>query len=154
MSARPRYVVREARLEDADEMGRVHVRAWLGAYRGGLMPDDYLDSLSATERAAMWRQGLATDPRPRCARLVAVADAGDVIGFAMVGPAGGEEAAVDGELYAINVDPDHWGTGAAPALLEAALDGCAPVALWCITSWRWRPGPRALVVATRPQVSW
>jgi ribosomal protein S18 acetylase RimI-like enzyme len=39
-------------------------------------------------------------------------------GFAVVGPAQDPEGA--GQLYAINVDPDHCGTGAGRALLAAA----------------------------------
>jgi GNAT superfamily N-acetyltransferase len=41
-----------------------------------------------------------------------------VVGFALVGPA--QDPAGAGQLYAINVDPDHWGTGAGRALLAAA----------------------------------
>jgi len=36
--------VRYATVGDAPALGRVHVRAWLAAYRGQ-MPDDYLDGL-------------------------------------------------------------------------------------------------------------
>jgi len=135
VSAPSQLIVREARVEDADAMGRVHVRAWLGAYRGGLMPDAYLDSLLETDRAAMWRHGLANDPRPRSARLVVTSDDGEVIGFATAGPAGGEPDAAGGELYAINVDPDHWGTGAGRTLLDGAVAalraaGFASAVLW------------------------
>ena len=119
------YRVREPRLEDADALGRVHVRAWLGAYRGGLMPDSYLDSLSEAERASMWRAALTAERRPRAGRLVA--DSGDhgVVGFAVFGPAGGDPDAVVGELYAINVDPDHWGTGAGRLLFDSAVETLA-----------------------------
>ena len=55
--------------------------------------------------------------RPRGAVLVAERD-GEVVGFANVGPA--EDPAGAGELYALNVDPAHWGTGAGRALLQAA----------------------------------
>lgn len=110
-------VVRRPEPKDASALGAVHVRAWQAAYRGGLMPDDYLDALSAPDRAAMWERALGNEPRPRAARLVAEDD-GDVIGFALVGPADHDDAV--GELYAINVDPDHWGAGAGGILLRAA----------------------------------
>ena len=56
-------------------------------------------------------------------------------GFANVGPA--EDPAGAGELYAINVDPDAWGTGAGRALLEAAQAklarmGFAETVLWVL----------------------
>jgi hypothetical protein len=39
------HVIRQPTVDDADALGRTHVRAWQAAYRGGLMPDEYLDSL-------------------------------------------------------------------------------------------------------------
>jgi GNAT superfamily N-acetyltransferase len=107
--------VRLATTGDADAMGRLHVRAWQAAYRGH-MPDEYLDGLRPEQRAAYWRDALGRD-RPRGAILVAEG-AGQVIGFAAVGPSPDPEGA--GELFAINLDPDHWGTGAGRALLQAA----------------------------------
>lgn len=123
-----------AEVGDADDLGRVHVRAWRSAYSGGLMPDDYLSSLSMAERSSMWRIALANPPRPRATRLVATVD-GEVVGFARVGPASGNENDDLGELYAINVDPDHWGGGAGAALIVAAInamrsDGFASAVLW------------------------
>jgi GNAT superfamily N-acetyltransferase len=107
--------VRRATVQDASAIGRLHVRAWQAAYRGQ-MPDDYLDGLRPEDRAATWERGLRRD-RERDPILVAERD-GRVVGFAAVGPAGDPDGA--GELYAINVDPDHWGTGAGRALLAAA----------------------------------
>jgi ribosomal protein S18 acetylase RimI-like enzyme len=107
--------VRPARVADAAAMGRLHVRAWQAAYRGE-MPDDYLDGLRAEDRAAGWERALGVE-RVRAAVLVAE-QASEVVGFANVGPAQDPEGA--GELYAINLDPDHWGTGAGRALLQTA----------------------------------
>jgi ribosomal protein S18 acetylase RimI-like enzyme len=107
--------VRPATVQDAPAIGRVHVRAWQAAYRGQL-PDDYLDGLRPEERAASWERGLRRD-RDRDPLLVAEDD-GEVVGFALVGAA--QDPAGAGQLYAINVDPDHWGTGAGRALLAAA----------------------------------
>jgi len=46
--------IRTPEAGDADDLGRVHVRAWQAAYSGGLMPEDYLNSLSESERASLW----------------------------------------------------------------------------------------------------
>ncbi len=59
----------------------------------------------------------------------------EVVGFALVGPAGESQNDGVGELYAINVDPDHWGTGAGVALIDAAVDalqasGFTSAVLW------------------------
>jgi GNAT superfamily N-acetyltransferase len=107
--------VRPAAVPDAAAMGRVHVRAWQAAYRGQ-MPDDYLDGLRPEDRAAHWEGTLR---REDLQGAILVAErAGEVVGFAAVGPSRDPVGA--GELYAINLDPAHWGTGAGRALLEAA----------------------------------
>ena len=80
------------------------------------MPDEHLDGLPPEEQAAGWERGLSRD-RDQDPVLVAE-EVGRVVGFAVVGPAQDPEGA--GELYAINVDPDHWGTGVGRALLAAA----------------------------------
>ena len=107
--------VRRAIVQGAPALGRLHVRAWQAAYRGQ-MPDDYLDGLRPEERTASWERGLRRD-HDRDPVLVAE-DNGRVVGFTLVGPAEDPEGA--GQLYAINVDPDHWGMGAGSALLAAA----------------------------------
>jgi len=124
--------VRSATVGDAPALGRVHVRAWRAAYRGQ-MPDDYLDGLRPEEREAGWERGLRRD-RARDPVLVAERD-GRVVGFAVVRAAGDPEGA--GELAAINVDPDHWGTGAGRALLavahaELARLGYEEAVLWVL----------------------
>ena len=126
--------IRNPQAGDADGLGRVHVRAWQAAYSGGLMPAEYLSSLSESERASMWRSSLESLPRPRATRLVAVVDE-EVVGFAIAGPAAEDGQPDIGELYAINVDPDHWGTGVGAALIDAAiaalrLNGFTSVVLW------------------------
>jgi ribosomal protein S18 acetylase RimI-like enzyme len=124
--------VRPATVADAPAMGQLVVRAWQAAYRGQ-MPDDYLDGLRAEERAAYWDGVLRREDR-RGVILVAERD-GEVVGFAAAGPSPDPQGA--GELYAINVDPDHWGGGAGRALLGAAqaeLDrmGFAESVLWVL----------------------
>jgi ribosomal protein S18 acetylase RimI-like enzyme len=124
--------VRPATVADTPAMGRLVVRAWQAAYRGH-MPDDYLDGLRAEDRAAYWDGVLRGEAR-RGVVLVAERD-GEVVGFAAAGPSPDPEGA--GELFAINVDPGHWGTGAGRALLEAAQAelermGFAELVLWVV----------------------
>ncbi len=126
--------VRRAEPDDADALGVIHVAAWRAAYPG-LMPQAYLDGLDAGNRADHWRETLAVPPRdPRTARLVAELD-GEVVGFAVAGPAGGDETDDVGEVYTLNVDPGAWGSGSGRALLAACEEhlvaqGFAEAVVW------------------------
>ncbi|MGB8861677.1 MAG: GNAT family N-acetyltransferase [Ilumatobacteraceae bacterium] len=108
-------VIRHATEADADAMGRLHVRAWQGAYRG-VMPDEYLDGLQADERIAMWRGRIARTDLPP---MLVAELMGEVVGFAVFGA---EQPTDDhsgcGELYAMNIDPPHWGKGIGRAMLR------------------------------------
>jgi GNAT superfamily N-acetyltransferase len=98
---------------DVDAVAAVHVRSWQAAY-AGIIPAGVLAAMDPAARAARMR---AREAGPAERTLVAVAD-GAVVGFAMVGPDRDEDG--PGELYALYVDPDHWGTGAGRALIGAA----------------------------------
>ncbi len=113
-------MVREPVVDDAMALGRVHLRAWQAAYGGGLMPADYLEHLSADERGAMWATALAGPARPKRARYVGDVD-GEVAGFIVVGPEDDDLASRRGQVFVINVDPDHWGGGIAGELFDAGV---------------------------------
>ena len=81
------YVVRDARPEDAAEIGPVHVQVWREAY-AGLMPADYLAALDPQASAGRWAKTLA-QPADGVRRLVGVAPTGEVVAIALrPGPAG------------------------------------------------------------------
>jgi ribosomal protein S18 acetylase RimI-like enzyme len=108
--------LRPAVPDDAMAVARVHVRAWQAAYRG-LMPEDYLAGLRAEDRAQRYDFANQDPARPRT--LVAI-DADTVLGFATTSPARDEDAAAQGELCALYVEPDCWGRGIGGALAAAA----------------------------------
>jgi GNAT superfamily N-acetyltransferase len=111
-------VIRRARPEDAVGLARVHVSSWQAAYRG-LIDQAFLDSLDVEVRASWWDRVLARE-----ANLVHVGEVDGVVeGFCTVG-ASSEDGW--GEVYAIYVTPEHWGTGMGRDLLtagEAVLAG-------------------------------
>ncbi len=112
-------MIRHAVEGDADAMGRLHVRAWQSAYRG-VMPDEYLDGLQPDERITMWRGRISRTDLPPL--LVAVV-AGEVAGFAAFGAEQSTTGSTGcGELYAMNLDPPHWGKGIGRALLRQATE--------------------------------
>ena len=91
-----KFTVRQARIEDADSIARVHVESWKTTY-AGIVPDAYLLSLSAEPRSKMWREWLnAGNP------LIFVAeDETGVFGFANGGQSRDAIEGYDAELYAI-----------------------------------------------------
>ena len=131
----PRAVeVRDARLEDADLSGEIHILAWQHAYRG-LMPDEYLDGLSIPERRQTWRRTLAQEHEVTTHTRVGLLD-GRVGGFAIAGAVRDADLEADvGELYAINVHPDTWGRGLGRALVSSCVDGLAADGFRRATLW-------------------
>jgi ribosomal protein S18 acetylase RimI-like enzyme len=99
-------VIRAGTPADAEGVARVHVETWQAAY-AHVFPRDRLLALSVEDRAGFWRE---------YPPLVAEVD-GRIVGFVSVGPSRDEGG--DGELFAIYVHPDQWGTGVGRALIEA-----------------------------------
>ena len=122
-------VVRDAEPRDARTCADIHVASWKAAYRG-ILPDDYLDALSAGDRLPAWEAMLSRGLGAGAAVLVMEDDKGAVQGFATVRPSDGEVHV--GELGAIYLHPDAWRKGLGAALLKATVDraqGCGYSAL-------------------------
>ena len=74
-------MVRPAELADAAAIARVHVDTWKSAYRG-LLPEDFLDSLTEASYLDRWRRGIADNS----SRVYVAEDETGVVGFASGGP--------------------------------------------------------------------
>lgn len=85
---------------DAEELARVHVRAWRETYRG-LLPDAYLARMSEPAFARRFRRAL-TFPGPNDVTLVAASPDG-LVGYAESGPsrAGVADEAEIATLYVL-----------------------------------------------------
>jgi GNAT superfamily N-acetyltransferase len=104
--------VRAALESDAAGIARAQERAWQSAYRH-VFPVEEL-ARGGFIRPELWRERIGHPP-PGWTTFVGAED-GEVVGFVSVGPSRDERGL--GELYAIYVHPDWWGTGAGRALLE------------------------------------
>lgn len=126
--------MRLAEVDDAIAIAEVHVASWHGAYRG-LMPQQLLDAHTVERRVPSWREQLASaEVTTWVAQL-----SGAVVGFASVGPARDADITGSvGELRAIYLTPDAWGTGSGHALHESALATLAAsydeAVLWVLES--------------------
>lgn len=128
--------VRPARLADSERIGEIHVAAWRETY-AGLMPAARLAALDVAERAAMWRQQLASGT----ARGIAVAEQdGVVTGFASCARQRTAELAAagyTGEVPAIYLLRASQGRGAGRMLMQAMArrliaEGYRSMALWML----------------------
>jgi GNAT superfamily N-acetyltransferase len=111
-------IIREATIEDAPGIARVHVDSWRTTYKG-LVPQHILDELSYEEREQLWRRALS--PGSRAFVYVAEDESGRVVGFASGGPAGEDAPNHAGELYAIYLLQEHQGRGTGRRLFEAVV---------------------------------
>jgi len=130
---------REARIDDAAAIGALHVAAWRETYTG-LLPDAFLDSLSADERSETWRAVLS-DPAAYDATALFLAESdGRLAGFGACSdqrdPAL-EARGFDGEFGAVYVLRAFQRKGAGRALMRLmARDllerGCNGASLWVL----------------------
>lgn len=111
-------MIRLANSTDAPAIAKIHVASWQAAYLG-LLPHNFLESLSVDERRQMWqlifKLGITET-------WVAEEDDG-VVGFVNFGPCRDDD--VDphktGEILAIYLLPAVWGQGTGAALCQRAL---------------------------------
>ncbi len=108
--------IREARLEDASTIARVHIDVWRETYQG-IIPDSYLAQLSYAKRTKQWEQALVDQ------RMYVVELEDEVVGFAQGGP--NRRDAREGELYAIYVLRASQGQGLGKALFQRIIEDLA-----------------------------
>lgn len=122
-------VVREARQDDAAAVGEAHAEAWRVGF-AGLFETGFLRE-AVIERRKLWVTSLADLPSGTQVLVAEIHQ--QVAGFVHIGRSA--DCPRIGELYAIYVHPDYWGTGAARSLLDEALqwllaDDVDDVVLW------------------------
>ncbi|HEX9561744.1 MAG TPA: GNAT family N-acetyltransferase [Candidatus Dormibacteraeota bacterium] len=123
-------MVRTATLGDAPAIARVHVSSWLSTYRG-LLPDDFLASLSETNYAERWKRVISEGT----SKVVVAEDAADVVGFASGGRERAGEPRYEGELYAIYVLDAAQRRGFGRELVRASVEGLRELGLTDMIIW-------------------
>ena len=108
--------VRRARLEDAAAIAEVHVRTWHAAY-AHVLGAERLAGIDPERRRAGWERALSEGD---VAAWVAQEADGPVVGFVSIGDS--RDAPDEGELFAIYVLPESWGSGAGSELMAVARD--------------------------------
>ncbi len=123
-------MVRKATLNDAPAIARVHVSSWRSTYRG-LLPNDFLSSLSETGYAERWKRVIAEGT----SRVYVAEDQDDVVGFASGGRERAGETGYEGELYAIYVLDTAQRRGVGRELVRATVAGLRELGLSDMIIW-------------------
>ena len=122
--------VRVATAMDGPAVAAVKWRVFGTNYRGGVLPDTFLDSRDVVPPASFW-VGRAMVPPSRRHRLLVWGRPGTVFGYVDCGPAHPDDVTVDrrvgasgdlevGEVWELYVDPSAQGRGGGARLLSAA----------------------------------
>ncbi|MGV0744348.1 N-acetyltransferase family protein [Mycolicibacterium sp. XJ870] len=110
--------IRPAVGADALAVADVHVRAWQVGYRG-ILPQDYLDGLTAADRASRY----TFDAMPLDGPYTLVAtDHGAIRGLVTIGRCRDSGLSGLGEVWALYTDPNGWGRGIGRELIAAARE--------------------------------
>jgi GNAT superfamily N-acetyltransferase len=141
-------MIRAARVEDAQAIGGLKVRAWRAAY-GEFMSSAFLAALDPEQEAADWRAYLGDLPTAH-RMWIAEAD-GVVAGFCRTGPADedpdlGPAAA---EVYGLYVDPSLIGTGLGRQLFARAVTDLRDRGHFPVCVYAYEPNGKAIVFYER-----
>lgn len=103
----------------------VHWKSWQDAYKG-IVDQDYLDSMTlgkCEEIAFKWPDN-----------LIVAKDGNQVVGFVGYGKYHDEELTEAGEIFAIYILEEYYGTGVGKALIQAGLEKLdyPQVAVWVL----------------------
>jgi len=123
-------LVRPADVDDAAAIARVHVESWRTTYRG-LLPDNFLDSLSQGRYLERWLRSLGDD----ATRVYVAEDAHEVVAFASGGRERAGEDGYSGELYAIYVLEKAQRKGHGIGLARAVTGGLREMGLGDMIVW-------------------
>jgi ribosomal protein S18 acetylase RimI-like enzyme len=129
--------IRRATIDDATALARVHVDTWRTTYRG-MVPDDYLASLSYEKRTARCTEQIQATLAGNFEIIVAENEDGQIVGFVDGGPNREDDPIYKGELYAIYILQAYQGRGIGkrlvPPLAKSLMAmGLDTMLLWVLT---------------------
>jgi ribosomal protein S18 acetylase RimI-like enzyme len=107
------------------------------------MPDAYLAGLDEARFSRGWESALDGDATDVGMTLVGINDEGVVDGFVSIGDSGAENEFATGEVRALNLHPEAFGSGLASLLHGAALAALAAAGHRAALLWVAGDNPRA-----------
>lgn len=117
-------IIREAKLEDAKGIGKVHVDSWKTTYEH-IVPSEYLENLTYESREQLWLNNI-----PNGGVYVAENTDGEIVGFS----SGGKERSnkyknFEGEIYAIYILKEYQGQGIGKELIKPIVKEMKPMGI-------------------------
>ncbi|MFX0538037.1 N-acetyltransferase family protein [Ornithinimicrobium sp. Y1847] len=126
------YLIRRPTRSDTVPFSTLHAEIWRATYRG-VMEDRIVDALEPASFAATWMavgSGYDEGTIPDDGRGFWVATLEEEpVGFIFFGPPRDEDPPQERQLFALNVHPDHHGSGLAGRLMDEGF-GSGPAYLW------------------------
>lgn len=120
------YKIREAIQSDCKGIGKVYCDSWNAAYQN-ILPQTYLDSLTAKNCA----------PDKVATNDIVLIEKESVLGICHISGARDRDEKEWGEVVAIYLLPEKWGSGVGSKLIQAALSklkqkGFQNICLWVL----------------------
>lgn len=117
---------------DSKRVAEIHTLSWQFAYKG-IVPQDFLDDIDINKRESNWKSGIEKDPS--LVRLVAVAN-NKILGF-VCGLNNRDKSIedIDGELWAIYVDPNESNHGVGTILFKSFKDELNQRGIFTMNVW-------------------
>ncbi len=111
--------IREARLEDAAAIAKVHVNSWQTTY-GGLLPNEYIEKRSYEKRKNNWKKRLGVNRKAETDYFIYLAEdpVEEIVGFVDGGLARGDSN-FQGEIYALYILEAYQKKGIGRSLVQA-----------------------------------
>jgi L-amino acid N-acyltransferase YncA len=126
-------VIRDATPDDSRAIATIDVQSWQAAYEG-VVPAQFLGSMSVDQREGLWRQTLERG----APSTWVIEEHGRVLGWISAGRSRDSDAlSSTSELWAIYVDSPHWRRGVGQRLWDEAEDqlrrsGFSDVTVWVL----------------------
>lgn len=113
-------LIRDAMVEDAAGMAKVHVDTWRTTY-GGIVPDDFLANLRYERSQARWEEYLTNQAQNRSRSFVAHTQVGQIVGITTGGVIREAVGSFDGELYGLYLLKEYQGFGIGRRLVQRVV---------------------------------
>jgi len=106
--------IREATMQDAQGIGKVHVDSWRTTYKD-IIPDSFLNNLSYEQRTELWKKNIT---RKDNYVLVVESELGEIVGFATASTRETNDVPYSSDLTSIYLLEECQGKGIGKQLLK------------------------------------